>query len=156
MWCSFCIQDHQSSKCNVVASAESSKQVLRRKGTCYLKPGHLSCNCKSTVKCFTCHHVAICDSNEQTLARPKKIENVADVSTSTYVDQSRGSVLLQTATAEVVRPDNDSHPLNLCLVFDSCSQRSHVTQCVKEKLDLPVLDKDSLLIKAFEESDARE
>ena len=71
------------------------------------------------------------------------------------MDQSRGSVLLQTATAEVVRPDKESRPLNLRLVFDSCSQRSYVTQSVKDKLDLPVLGKDSLLIKAFGESDAR-
>ena len=64
-------------------------------------------------------------------------------------------MLLQTATAEVVRPDNDSSPLNVRLVFDSCSQRSYVTQTVKEKLQLPVVGRDSLLIKTFGESDAR-
>ena len=41
-------------------------------------------------------------------------------------------MLLQTATAEVVRPDNDSNPLNVRLVFDSCSKRSYVTQAVKK------------------------
>lgn len=58
--------------------------------------------------------------------------------------------MLQTATADVVRPDKESRPLNLRLVFDSCSQRSYVTQSVKDKLDLLVLGKDSLLIKALE------
>ena len=76
---------------------------------------------------------------------PEQVENVPNVSYSLYVDQYRGSVLLQTATAEVVRPDNDSSPLNVRLVFDSCSQRSYVTQAVR----------DSLLIKTFGESDAR-
>ena len=69
VWCSFCNRNHQSSKCNVVTSAESRKKVLRKKGRCYLclKWGHLSHNCKSPVKCFKCqgaHHVAICDSFE--------------------------------------------------------------------------------------------
>ena len=160
VWCSFCNQNHQSSKCNVVTSAESRKQVLRKKGRCYLclKSGHLSRNCKSPVKCFKCqgaHHVAICDSFEHTVSGPEQVENVPNVSTSLYVDQYRGSVLLQTATAEVVRPDNDSSPLNVRLVFDSCSQRSYVTQAVQEKLQLPVFGRDSLLIKAFGESNAR-
>ena len=160
VWCSFCNQNHQSSKCNVVTSAESRKQVLRKKGRCYLcfKSGHLSRNCKSPVKCFKCqgaHHVAICDSFEHTVSGPEQVEYVPNVSTSLYVDQYRGSVLLQTATAEVVRPDNDSSPLNVRLVVDSCSQRSYVTQAVKEKLQLPVVGRDSLLIKTFGESDAR-
>ena len=70
------------------------------------------------------------------------------------MDQYRGSVLLQTATAEVVRPDKDSNPLNVRLVFDSCSQRSYVTQAVKKKFQLPVVGRDSLLIKTFGESNA--
>ena len=102
----------------MVTSAESRKQILRRKGRCYLclKSGHLSRNCKSPVKCFKCqgaHHVAICDSFEHAVSGPEQVENVPNVSTSLYVDQYRGSVLLQTATAEVVRPDNDSNPLNV-------------------------------------------
>ncbi|XP_068734496.1 uncharacterized protein [Montipora capricornis] len=156
VWCSFCNQNHQSSKCNVVRSADSREQALRRKGRCYLclKSGHLSRNCKSPVKCFKCqgdHH----DSFEHTVSGPEQVENVPNVSTSLYVDQYRGSVLLQTATAEVVRPDNDSSPLNVRLVFDSCSQRCYVTQAVKENLQLPVVGRDSLLIKTFGESDAR-
>ena len=98
--------------------------------------------------------VAICDSFEHAVSRTEQVENVPNVSTSLYVDQYKGSVLLQTATAEVVRRHNDSSPLNTRLIFDSCSQRSFVTQAVKEKLQLPVVGRDSLLIKNFGESDA--
>ena len=110
------------------------------------------------MKCFKCqgdHHVAICVSFEHTVSGPEQVENVPDVSTSMYVDQCGGSMLLQTATAEVVRPDNDSSPLNVSLVFDSCSQRSYVTHAVKGKLQLPVVGRDSLLMKTFGESHAR-
>jgi len=58
---------------------------------------------------------------------------------SMYVDQSRGSVLVQTETADVVRPDNDSYSPNALLVFDSCIQRSYITKDPKEKLKLPVI-----------------
>ena len=72
-----------------------------------------------------------------------------------YVDQSKGSVLLQTATAEVLRPDNDSCSRSIRLLFDSCSQRSYITENLKVELGLPVIGRDSLLIKTFEQSDAR-
>ena len=159
VWCSFCNQNHQSSKCNVVTSIESRKEVLKRKGKCFLclKQGHLARNCQAPMKCLKCqgaHHVAICGNPDPTLGGQDR-EHVASVSTSMYVDQSRGSVLLQTATAEVVRPDNDSFPLSVRLVFDSCSQRSYMTKDLKDKLGLSVIGRESLLIKTFGESDAR-
>ena len=133
LWCSFCNQDHQSSNCNVVTSPESRKQVLKKKGKCFLclKPGHISRSCRSSMKCLKCqgpHHVAICDHSEQLPQGQEQVGNVTSVSTSMYVDQSRGTVLLQTATVEVVRPDYDSYSRSIRLVFDSCSQRSYITE----------------------------
>ena len=72
-----------------------------------------------------------------------------------YADQSEGSFLLQTAAAEVLRPDNDSCSRSIRLVFDSCSQRSYITENLKTDLGLPVIGRDSLLIKTFGKSDAR-
>lgn len=153
VWCSFCNQDHQSSNCNVLTSPESRKQVLRKKGNVFcLKPGHISRSCRSSIKCLKCqgpHHVAICDHSEQLRQGQEQVENVTSVSTSMYVDQLRGSVLLQTATAEVVRPDYDSYSRSIRL-FDS-----YITENLKTELGLPVIGRDSLLIKAFGESDAR-
>ena len=64
-------------------------------------------------------------------------------------------MLLQTATAEVVRPDNDTYSPNVRLVFDSRSQRSYITKDLKEKLKFPVIGRESLLIETFGLSDAR-
>ena len=98
--------------------------------------------------------MAICGNSQPTLGGQDQ-DNVTSVSTSMYVDQSRGSVLLQTATAEIVRPGNDSYSPSVRLVFDSCSQRSYITKDLEDKLKLPVTGRESLLIKTFGESDAR-
>ena len=79
----------------MVISTESRKHVLTKKGKCYLclKSGHLSRNCKSLVKCFKCqgpHHVAMCDSFEDTVSGPEQVENVPNVSTSLYGISTEG------------------------------------------------------------------
>ena len=159
IWCSLCNQKHQSSKCNVVTSTESRKEVLKKKGKCFLclKQWPLARNCQVHMKCLKCqgaHHVAICGDSKPTLGGQDQ-DNAASISTSMYVDQSRRSVLLQTATAEVVRPDNDSYSPSVRLTFDSCSQRLYITKDLEEKCKLPVIGRESLLIKTFGESDAR-
>ena len=106
------------------------------------------------LKCQGAHHVAICGDSDPTLGGQDQ-DHVVSVSTSMYVDQSKGSVLLQTETADVVRPDNESYPLSVRLVFDSCSQRSYMTKNLKDKLGLQVIGRKSLLIKTFDESGAR-
>ena len=118
VWCSFCNQDHeshQSSNYNFVTNPEDRKRVLKRKGNCFLslKTGHLSRNCKGSMKCFIRHglqHFAMCGCFNQTITSQSQTQNekLPSVSTSMYVNQSKGSVLLQTATAQVIRPDNDN------------------------------------------------
>lgn len=162
VWCSFCNGDHRSTKCNVVTTPESRKQILKKKGRCFLclRSGHLSRDCQSPVKCFRCHkahHVSICNNSEQPRdTQEPGEEQSAQTTTSAYCgEELRGSVLLQTATADVIRPDDESYSRSVRLVFDSCSQRSYITENLKNKLALRVIGKDSLLIKTFGESDAR-
>lgn len=100
-------------------------------------------------KCKGPHHVAICDCSDQRLMRQAQVENLPSVSTVMYVVQSKGSVLLQTATAEVLRQDI------IRLVFDCCSQRSYFSQNLKVESGLLVIGRNSLLIKTFGQSDAR-
>ena len=85
VWCSFCNQNHQSSKCNVVTSTESRKEVLKKKGKCFLclKQGHLARSCQAHMKCLKCegaHHVAICGDSQLTLAWVGKIKIMWPVS----------------------------------------------------------------------------
>ena len=57
--------------------------------------------------------------------------------------------VLQTAVAEVINPNDSSHALRVGVVFDGGSQKSYLTQQVKDTLALPVDSKKYLSIAAF-------
>ena len=143
-----------------------------------LKKYHRSRDCRSSVRCSNCngrHHSSICgkitDTVKSTLTsvdvsqskspstpgsssygspsphsgstRPKNLSAI-----SMYVD-SRTPVLLQTATT-IVRPPNLSSPtVRTRIILDTGSQRSYVTQRLKEKLSLHLERVETLLIKTF-------
>ena len=162
VWCSYCNKDHRSLKCNIVTSPEARKDILRKKGKCFLclRSGHLSRNCQTPVKCFKCqgsHHVSLCSKIEPRKDPKQEEEKKTGVTPALnmFVGQSRESVLLQTAIVNVVRPDNESYVQGCRLVFDSCSQRTYITEDLAHNLALPIIGRDSLLIKTFGENDAR-
>ena len=67
---------------------------------------------------------------------------------SLYADSNK-TVLLQTAVAEVANPRDPSYTLKVEIVFDGGSQKSYLTQRVKDSLALPVDSKQYLSIAAF-------
>ena len=63
--CSYCRQNHPSASCRSVSDVAARKQILRRKGRCFvcLRKNHMSRECRSNVKCSNCegrHHTSIC------------------------------------------------------------------------------------------------
>ena len=71
------------------------------------------------MKCFKCqanHHVSLCSKNEQLKDAKQEEENGAKPAHNMFVGQSRESVLLQTSTVTVVRPDNQSYSQGCGLV----------------------------------------
>ena len=64
-----------------------------------------------------------------------------------HISNNANSVLLQIAQAVVCRPDNQQLGLNAHVIFDSCSQRSYITNQAREKGNI---GKETLLIKTFE------
>ena len=167
VWCSYCNQAHPSVKCGIITSVEARKQLLRKKGRCFqcLKGGHVARNCKGNSKCLKCHglhHTSICDKDSRQVNKEgtqssmnSSSHNNNQVSTSMYVDESRRSILLQTAKANIVRPEDGRNSVTIRLVFDSCSQRSYISQGIKERMKLAVIGRESLLIKTFGEGDAK-
>lgn len=54
-----------------------------------------------------------------------------------------------------MRPGEETSSHQVRLVFDSGGQRSYITENLCDALKLPVVGKDSLLIKAFDDSNER-
>ena len=68
---------------------------------------------------------------------------------------SKSSVLLQTARANVSKPGNSERFVNAGMVFDSGSQRSYNSENLQKRLNLAIAGQDTLLIKTFGESTAK-
>ncbi|XP_066910906.1 uncharacterized protein [Clytia hemisphaerica] len=75
--CTFCDGKHKSHNCRTVSNIEARKQIIRRKGLCFvcLEKGHLSKNCRRNFTCFKCgkkHHTSLCfgKKTERTEIKP--------------------------------------------------------------------------------------
>ena len=175
--CCYCNQLHLPVNCDTVTQVEVRRQSLRKSGRCYscLRKGHLSRDCRSSNRCRTCgarHHTSICNkltanqsqppmtnartpnplptsvNNASTLDPSAPVFTSPPTSTSLYVDSSK-AILLQTALVEVHNPLNPSLTSKVRVIMDNGSQRSYVTQRVKESLALVASDKQRLSIAAF-------
>lgn len=137
----------------------------------------MSRECRSMAKCNKCngrHHVSICSSGQgrqQALnnALPRS-ENVSTNSTPPptsqalansasnhiltttallyYID-ARTPVLLQTARASVCKVNNSNVSREVRIIFDCGSQRSYITDELKNCLMLDPLCAETMLIKTF-------
>ena len=65
---------------------------------------------------------------------------------------TKNNVLLQTAKAQVSPVEIPGIPQNIRMIFDSCSQRSYVTESLQKALGLQASGRDTLLIKKHLES----
>ena len=72
--CTYCKGAHASVNCNIITDISARKEFLRKRGRCCscLKIGHVSKNCPSTIKCWTCFikdHCSICDKRNPSFSR---------------------------------------------------------------------------------------
>ena len=156
--CYFCNKEHLSRNCNVVTDHRARRDILRQLGRCFvcMRTGHRARDCRSQFGCYNCkgsHHSAICNAYKAHAESPKPTvsnteEPKAQTTTNIHIS-SKTSVLLQTARAEISSPDNDAEKAVVRIVFDSGSQKSYVTQKLKNELNLKVVGRERLLIKAF-------
>ena len=176
--CSYCDQPHSSSSCQTITDLGRRKQILMKSGRCFvcLKKGHISKDCRSSRGCYSCgkrHHTSLCRSykpsqqdisqSSQHISPGRQGHNTAQVThpstqktnstesspvLSMYVS-TRTPVLLQTARAQVFQPDKPSNTMDVRIILDSGSQRSYVENRVRETLELPTEQVETIAIKTF-------
>ena len=151
--CFYCDSpQHKASKCQVVTDPKTRREILKKSGRCFLclRSKHISRHCKSNVKCYSCsgkHHTSLCEGPPQS-EQTEKSDNDYQPSTSTLHVDTRNSVLLQTAAAVVSHP-RDSKSVTTRVIFDSGSQRSYISDKLRNALNLPSIQSENLIIKTF-------
>ena len=162
--CTYCGEQHLSSRCNIITDISARRAILRKKGRRFacLKSGHIVRHCPSKFKCPKCgnnHHISLCEGikpredptkpNQNQKQQPPFQAKGNEASTNVCAN-SNVSVLLQTAKAMVGNPNvPQQQKLQSRIVFDSCSQRSYISNRLKNSLGVQPVNKQSLLVKTF-------
>ncbi len=145
---------------------ETRKHHLRKSGRCFicLRRYHVGRNCRSNAKCHLCkgrHHVSICDRTQKDGRTTDPVAPTSGAAgssvppTLSMYASARTLVLLQTARIEVFHPENPNVSLDVRVIFDCGSQRSYVTERLKNSFNLPVTSVDTLVIRTFGSSEER-
>ena len=164
-FCTFCQNSHASNSCTKVTDPQVRLKLIKEKGKCFvcLKSGHISRMCQSNIKCFQCqkrHHVALCGafgknssvSNPLSINEPPVLLNRGSHNqTSTHVGHvsQNNCILLQTARAKVSSPMNEAIFSEVRFLLDSGAQKTYITDNLAQSLNLPIMGKDKVMIKAF-------
>ena len=171
--CTYYKGKHPSKDCKTVIDVLARKDLLKKYGRCFvcLRKDYISRNCPSKSKCHKCngkHHESICQSNltavPPTYPAPTEPTAVPELQgltvqpgTNSVVCYSNSStpVLLQTAQAIVYNPQRPECKVKARIILDSGSQRTYLTDNLKNILQLPVLERKQVSIKTFGSTDER-
>ena len=112
-------------------------------------------HCQSTTRCFKCqgqnHHASVCEQDPimpgNTGGDPK-ITSRGNENTVLFID-TKTSVLLQTGKIFLSRADDPNQRIKARLIFDTGSQRSYVSTRLRNALQLPTINQETLMIKTF-------
>jgi len=146
--CTFCEQDHYSSKCKKIPDSTAGLNIVKQKQLCfnYLRK-HRVTRCKSRGRCQNCnrkHHTSICKNParrpEVTKAQP---EAVVDLSST---KKANTDVLLKTAIAPVT---SDQTTTEAAILVDEGAQRSYITREHADALQLPSEGRETLSVAGF-------
>ena len=155
--CTYCHKSHPSVRCNVITDVKARKSLLLKQGRCFicLMKSQIARDCQSTTRCFKCqgqnHYASVYEQDPimpgNTGGDPK-ITSRGNENTVLFID-TKTSVLLQTAKIFVSRVDDSNHRIQARLIFDTRSQRSYVSTRLRNALQLPTINQETLMIKTF-------
>ena len=143
--CVYCLRNHSPSRCEKVTDVSVRKAILESHRRCFicLGEGHISTKCRTSYGCKKCdggrHHISICPMLE---TKP---------SNATHVGGMNG-ILLQTVSSKV-SSSPDGSLFSARLLLDSGSQRSYISESLRQKLGLKTIRQERILIKPFGRSE---
>ena len=144
--CPFCDKSHYPDQCLTVTDVVKRKELLMKKRLCLrcTKGGHVIKNCQSNRKCYRCkgnHHTSIClgKSNDDEDKESPVVEQLSAMSPN-------NTILLQTAQLTVGNCSTGGKKMNCKVIFDSGSQRTHITKRVARMINAPVHREEMLQI----------
>ena len=176
--CAYCRKSHYSASCEQFRDTDTRKNILKRDGRCFhcLGRGHRARECDPSKKCRKCqgsHHQSICTEQNPNLtessrtvkpnhdkedpkkesARPsgqktQKDHEVTMVNRNAPKNNRSRKILLQTATTLAFNQDG-RHSIPVRVLLDSGSQRSYITDNLKERLNLKPIRKETLSLNTF-------
>ncbi|XP_057297885.1 uncharacterized protein LOC130628870 [Hydractinia symbiolongicarpus] len=161
--CVFCHDSHSPSRCSKVTNVQTRSQIMKKEGRCFfcLQHGHISKNCCSNYICNRCgrrHHISLCMKEKRAERKDKdnngSEENPSNETNANHISQENKGILLQTAKAFVSK-ERESRNIQTRFMFDSGSQRTYVTNELKEKLNLETIRKEKLIINTFGHSNSQ-
>ena len=151
--CVFCQNERYSASCD----AAQRKNILerdKRRFNC-LRFGHEAKNCRNPKTCRHCHqwhHQSICSLRDQGKLKPKedslKLTEEPKTTMTTVSNKKKGTVLLQKARATSVN-DVNAETASVRILLDTGSQRTYITNRLKEKLNLSPVRSETLHLNTF-------
>ena len=168
--CVFCNKNnHASFKCLKVSDPKVRISILRRKKLCFIcfNEGHLSSNCLkfkdyNCKRCSGKHNISVCSKPADPLPGPPTAPTV--VPPATPIDESNNgttltnfnnkNILLQTAVAKL-SAFNSNKTTDVRMIFDTGSQKTYVTNEVRNFLQLPTLRTENIFVNTFGNHDTK-
>ena len=144
--CYFCKKEHVVRDCQEITDVKKRIQIISSAKRCLncFKTGHVVKDCFSKGRCRNCngkHNTLLCQKTSQD-------SQIAEKAITTSSVKQKTNVLLQTAKAFAFGDDR-SQKIPVNILFDCGSQKSYVTEEIKNELSLNVKHKETVNLNTF-------
>ena len=136
-----------------VTEPAAQKEILKQNENCFIcfDFGHVVKNCNWDYRCKKCNgkrNVSICTFSNNQGDRFNSNDENGENSSSKNLATNSGSILLQTAYTKGSNFSTQKEA-KVCVLFDTGSQRSYISDELRNYLKLSVLRKERIFIKTF-------
>uniref|UniRef100_A0A914YS41 Peptidase aspartic putative domain-containing protein n=1 Tax=Panagrolaimus superbus TaxID=310955 RepID=A0A914YS41_9BILA len=140
--CRLCDGQHRPSRCPTYSTPQAKIRQLNNKKWCVkcMSKDHIANNCPRTnIKCSKCngsHLFFLCT------------KSIAEDNSKAMMSINRSQSAMLAKKVLVSHPSN-GHEAEVTVFFDSGSQRSYVSKNLMKKLDLPIVNTETITVTGF-------